>query len=302
MPKKQTNTTSSPQDVKTGDKHDFQLVALQAPNLHTAYYQGSVDGKVTGKGYQQYLDDYSLYRQALEGYKLETKLASKTVLATLDTSLVVKDFTVEVLGATKYRGAQKTATFKRTGAIKKGFSATDRAYLFDVDGQLEYTSGVLGDLGSGDHTIPWYQGASPTGTATLRLTVTATPAVIAEVPKKKGPATTPKKVRSPEEIAERAKKESARKEKAAWFAARTLELSKGKLEEKLGASVVKRASAITKADATVETHVDLDGWRVVTSKKGAQTNTRVKQRTTPKGTTEVKTFTIRNPGVDSSSA
>jgi hypothetical protein len=296
MPKTQTSITSSPQDVKTGDKHDFQLVALQAPNLHTAYYQGSVDGRVAGKGYQQYLDDYSSYRQALEGYKLETKMASKTKLATLDTSLVVKDFTVSVLGATKFRKLQKTAVYKQWGQSDfKNLKADDRVYLFDVDGQLEYTSGKLGDIGTGDHQIPWYPGASPTGTATLRVTATATPAVIAEVLKPKGPATTPKKVRTAEEIAERAKKESARKEKAAWFAARTLDLSKGKLEEKLGASVVKRALAISKADATVETHVDLDGWRVVTSKKGAQTNTRVKQRTTPKGTTEVKTFTIRNP-------
>jgi len=292
MPKKQKTTASAPQDVKQGTAHDFQLVALQAPNLHTAYYQGSVDGKVAGAGYQQYLDDYSLYRQALERYKLETKIASKTVLATLDNTLVAKEFSVQVYGATQYGGAQKTDTFNKSEIRTTGFGPSDRAYLFDTAGQLVHSTSILRDLGTGDHPITWGNRK-----ALLRVAMTAQPATIVAYPRRpKGPAYTPKKVRSRKEIAERAEKETARKEKAAWFAARTLQLSKGKLEEKLGASVVKRALAISKADASVETHVDLDGWRVVTSKKGSQTNTRVKQRTTPKGTTEVKTFTLRNSG------
>jgi len=87
-------------------------------------------------------------------------------------------------------------------------------------------------------------------------------------PKVKGPAATPAKVRTPEESAARKVKEEARVDRNAWFSKRNLELKKGQLEEKLAKSVLSRASAIKKADTTVETQVDLDGWRVTTGKRG----------------------------------
>jgi len=113
----------------------------------------------------------------------------------------------------------------------------------------------------------------------------------AEKVKAKGPAKTPKKVRTPEEIAERAAKEAARKANLKWKREHEVMLSRGKLEEKLAKSALTRSVAIKKADGGVETELELDGWRVVTKTRREKTRERVKEVAVAGGSTITKTYT-----------
>jgi hypothetical protein len=288
MPKQQSSAL--PEAVNQG-KHDFELVSLQAPNLHTTYYQGSTDGKVVGKGYREYVSDYLFYTETLRRIKLNAKIASKEAVV-IQGPVSIKTATIKIRGAGPY--SEVGVSDDPANSLKKrqvnkpivsGFPVDKRALVTDgVEGPDVWVSGVIGDYASGDHQIPW--GA---GFVTMNVAFQGGASDVQYAPKKKGPATTPKKVRSAEEVAERAKKEEARKQKKAWFDEKSLALSKGKLEEKLAKSLTTRALAISKADSTVEVTADLDNWRVVTRK--GTIKERVKQTSTVNGVKTLKTYT-----------
>jgi len=260
MPKKQVNVSGGA--IPASSKRDgFELVPLMAPVA--TWKQYLVPG-----GYRTYVADYRFYLESLKEIKQESIIEKKQ---TAGTKLVVVD--VSSKGANVDRwvlyiagnvasqnqwASGENVTFKYAGfsvgpAELRKLEAANASLIAGGAPNSKNVSGVWGV------TIP--------GLFVKKLPAVTSQtfaSVVRRETKAKGPAITPKKVRSAEEIAERKKKENARKERSAWFGKRKLELAKGKLEEKLASSVAKRAAKIVAADPSVSTSVDLDGWRVVT--------------------------------------
>jgi len=92
---------------------------------------------------------------------------------------------------------------------------------------------------------------------------------IAKPVKPKGPAQTPKKVRTPEEQAVHDAKLKARSERSAWFREHKLLASKGSVLKGLAAQSARITSEVRAAapSLTAEVHPD-DGWKLVTHRRG----------------------------------
>jgi len=294
-PKKEQNPTPP---KESGEKHSrFDLVPLDAPRLSHKRYEGK-------GGYQDYLSDYKMYRASLVEYRLEGTLQrQQKVVVTVDPAKAgaatltweVKQVPGNQIPPYKSEFGMVDSTGRETSTIDAG--EAPRVFWRRDKKSLRVFGKTAETLSVGDKLqVPFVGFQSNLQMAEITITgytiVGKAAATFAEkVKKPRGPAVTPKKVRTAEEISERAAKEKARKENLKWRKEHEAMLSKGKLEERLAKSAVIRAAAIKKADGSVETEVDLEGWRVVTKPRREKTRERVKEVAVAGGSTVTKTYT-----------
>jgi len=292
-PKKPITT---PQPNAAGDKHSrFDLVPIDAPRLSHKRY----DDK---DGYARYLTDYNLYRQALLDYKLQgIGERTKKVLVEVNNQEAGKVTLAYELLTTPGQFMAEPKDFAMVSPsgrecgtflpseIPRWMYRSDKQSARNLDGK------TAGQIEVGDELVLTRSAGNRVQQQRIRVrsktVVGQVNASFAEKVKAKGPATTPKKVRTPEEIAERAAKEATRKANLKWKKEHEVMLSRAKLEEKLAKSALTRSVAIKKADGGVETEVDLDGWRVITKARREKTRERIKEVAVAGGSTITKTYT-----------
>jgi len=240
---------------------------LAPPDLGSSRYL------ITG-GYAAYVEDYKLYVGALS----ELKASAKSVVAQKKLPRLEEVITPQVV--TEMKKYTLLLSDQRVG--EKAIASQSEPFVTPFPfsyGKLRFSVDTNQGL-NGQYVTLYNQSldvAPPAATRYLSFTTKietyqgtterVDPVYMVIPPATKGPAVTPKKVRTPEETAERLAKEKARKEKSMWFAEKRDLLAKGKAEEKLAESAAKRARFLRAVDRTVDTHAAEDGWNVVVSKR-----------------------------------